>query len=396
MIVVQHAYSRGNSGDGMLVDLTLARLRRLFGDVPTRVYAADAASFPDLSDVVQVPAASGRYRERLVGCADQAVRLAAAMLGIGHAAGATLAPVALAELVVGVGGGYLRASSPVQRLKFSLVNLPQLLAAAEVGRRAVYLPQSIGPFGTPLQGLVRAAVGRIGAVCVRDDRSRDFVAAANVHRIPDLAVLAVVERLGRRCATRRPERFVVCARELGFRGDERARYAGLLRTLLDRLPKAILAVQSRGRGNDDEQFYRRELGTTGQLPSMREALERHPDAAVVSVRLHGALQAVMCGVPAVHLSYERKGFGAFDDLGLGGFVWNARTCPAETVLAAAEMLHADPEVYWNRLADRTPASLRPRRGSRTDRVRIRCPRRRDCRTTTETARGYRASTRVDP
>jgi polysaccharide pyruvyl transferase WcaK-like protein len=351
VILVQHAYSRANAGDGLLVDLTLARLRRLFGDVPVRVRAADARSFADLDDVIQVPAASSHYLERLGGCASEALRLAAQAVGWRHT---RAGPPAGVDLLVGVGGGYLRAVTAAQRLKFSLVHLPQLLVAAAAGARSVYLPQSIGPFRAPLANVVRDALGRVGVVCVRDDRSRDQVHSANVHRIPDLAVLAVAERAAAPAA-RAPNRFVVCARDLGFRGADRARYVALLRTLLARLPDATLAIQSRGRGNDDEAFCRRELGATGVLPGMLAAIEERPDCAVVSVRLHGALQAVMRGVPALHLSYERKGFGAFADLGLSHLVWNARTADPANVLAAADLIRNRPPDYWDRIAARRDA-----------------------------------------
>lgn len=40
---------------------------------------------------------------------------------------------------------------------------------------------------------------------------------------------------------------------------------------------------------------------------------------VISVRLHGSLQSMISGCPSIHLSYERKGFGAFSDLGVSEY-----------------------------------------------------------------------------
>ena len=45
---------------------------------------------------------------------------------------------------------------------------------------------------------------------------------------------------------------------------------------------------------------------------------------VVAVRMHAALMALKAGHYVIHLSYERKGFAAFADLGLAEFVHNVR------------------------------------------------------------------------
>ncbi|WP_258096376.1 hypothetical protein, partial [Klebsiella pneumoniae] len=89
-------------------------------------------------------------------------------------------------------------------------------------------------------------------------------------------------------------------------------------------------VQSAVRGNDDTAFYRA-LGLTPH-GLLRDVLRDDRPDAVVSVRLHGALESVLAGVPAYHLSYERKGFGAYEDLGLTDWVSNAADFQASDVL----------------------------------------------------------------
>jgi hypothetical protein len=101
--------------------------------------------------------------------------------------------------------------------------------------------------------------------------------------------------------------------------------------LLEKRCRVSLAVQSAGRGNDDSAYYRR-LGVMHPVPTLRRLLvEDHPDV-VISVRLHGALEAILAGVPAYHLSYERKGFGAYNDLGVPEWVANAADFDAGAVL----------------------------------------------------------------
>ena len=59
---------------------------------------------------------------------------------------------------------------------------------------------------------------------------------------------------------------------------------------------------------------------------------------VVAVRLHAALMALQAGHYVIHLSYERKGFAAFEDLGLKEYVHNAFSFDPETVHAHLDRL----------------------------------------------------------
>jgi hypothetical protein len=52
-------------------------------------------------------------------------------------------------------------------------------------------------------------------------------------------------------------------------------------------------------------------------------------------------------VPAVHLSYERKGFGAFSDLGLLPYVKNAYDFDPDEVVRLVEGLLGSQNSYWD-------------------------------------------------
>ncbi|OII38156.1 hypothetical protein BIU98_14880 [Curtobacterium sp. MMLR14_010] len=121
---------------------------------------------------------------------------------------------------------------------------------------------------------------------------------------------------------------------------------------LKRLTDARLLVQSTGRGNDDPAFYN-DLGFDGIFPTLQQQLlsEARP-SVVISVRLHGSLQSLRAGVPTIHLSYERKGWGAFEDLGLSEYVHNARNFSAERVAEQALNLRETSAAYWRAVAGR--------------------------------------------
>ena len=198
MIAVLHAYSRDNAGDGLLVDLTLDRLRA--AGVPADdcvVLALDPPSFGELPGVVGI-GTTGRAAD--LRTARAAAASATTMLGVRVprlAAGAAARTLRDAAGFVAVGGGYLRAGSRTNRAGVAINHLPQLEAAALSGRPSIYLPQSVGPLAGPIGDRVRTLLHRLSSVHLRDDRSMVEVGASTtVHRTADLAVLRVADRLG--------------------------------------------------------------------------------------------------------------------------------------------------------------------------------------------------------
>lgn len=350
MIAVVHAYSRVNAGDGLLVDLTMQRLARA-GVTPDRVtvVALDPASFADLPHVVKLGTA-GRRADRETATA--------VLTGLGAAGGAYAGrrgfgaaahTLGSAEAFVSVGGGYLRAGNRVNAVGTAINHLPPLIAAARSHRPSIYLPQSIGPLGSRVGARVRHYLAGIDEVHVRDDRSvAELGGLGNVQRTPDLAVLDVAEELTSSIAPREVSGTpVVVARALG----NAETYAGRLHALAGRLDGVAWGVQAEGSVAKSDRTFYDDLGVT---PDGRVAdLLAGSCGPVVSVRLHGALQSIMSGVPAVHLGYERKSWGAYEDLGLDRWVHSARNFDPDVVAAQVRELQADPGEFWDAIGKRS-------------------------------------------
>ncbi|WP_311767394.1 polysaccharide pyruvyl transferase family protein [Burkholderia seminalis] len=345
-VVLLHAYSARNSGDGLLVDLSVALLREAFGpDTQVSIVAADPASFPGYPDVHPAPVLAAGGAGRLIGAA-----MAALPVGANPALAGLRALLRRADLIVGVGGGYLRARNAVEALKLEAGHLVQMRAARAAGKPAVYLPQSIGPAaGSPvLAAHLTSLLAGFDAVFVRDDRSAELLAAnANTRRAPDLAVLEFAHRandlrMRTHAAASTPAHVAfVLRRPPAWSDAQRARYLAATDALIERLGtlcRITFAVQSTGRGNDDAAYYR-ERGFDATR-TLKDVLADDTPDAVVSVRLHGALEAILHGVPAYHLSYERKGFGAYADLGVGHWVANAADFDAGAVCDTLLAPHA--------------------------------------------------------
>ncbi|MBY4869749.1 polysaccharide pyruvyl transferase family protein [Burkholderia sp. Bp9017] len=325
-IALLHAYSTRNSGDGLLVDLSVGLLREAFGNA-TRVsiVAADPASFPAYDDVRAAPVLADRGWRRLTAAAGAVLhgRANGRLRPLGELLGEV-------DLVVGVGGGYLRARNTLEAIKLEAGHLLQMRAARASGKPAVYLPQSIGPVmsARTVDAHLQALLASFDTVFVRDDRSAACLAAhPNVRRAPDLAVLDFAHRHGALAPPADgPIRHVafVLRHAPAWSKARRNLYDASIAQLVERVRgscRVSFAVQSTGRGNDDPSYYR-SLGIEDALVPFKTLLAHDRPDAAVSVRLHGALESILHGVPAFHIAYERKGFGAYADLRLDDWVVN--------------------------------------------------------------------------
>lgn len=338
-IAIIHAFSRHNAGDGLLVDLTIEALCEA-GVRPEEctVMALDPESFADLSGVVRAPGEpTARPSLRLFGAVGEAV---ASLAG----AGRVRTQLACVDAVVAVGGGYLVADSRVRRAGLFLNHFAQLRAASQHGGPRIYLPQSIGPLEGLAGRLARSALAEMDVIWARDDVTMRELSLANMRRCPDLAVMKLARGLGSMRPVAARGIPVLVGRELPDSGD----YLSRLRALEARLDRSAWAVQADVSGpRSDGAFYERE-GFVGQA-SLASVLAS-PGGPVVSVRLHGAIAALLAGRPAIHLAYERKGWGAFQDLGLSDFVHDARSFDPAIVAAQVEALGRDATAYWSRIA----------------------------------------------
>lgn len=312
-VLILHAYSARNRGDGLLVEEALELIRESMGqDTVITMCASHPKSFAHLTGLKVVD--SGLRRR---GYASDYLR--------------TLGGIKAFDLVVGVGGGYLRAGYPLELLKTALIHGPQLLAAAFRGKSVVYLPQSIGPLRYGTRGIANRALRRLETVMLRDDRSLGEIQGPGIMRIPDVAALTVAGPSSLQDPQLIP---VLSVRAL------RGKVPSPVIELADMLQQFDGYVQSSTAGNHDEaaMFALRparvlsndEFSDSDQAPRV-----------VVAMRLHGALMALRAGHFVIHLAYERKGFGAFSDLGLDEFVHNSKTFDPQAVASQIDDLLND-------------------------------------------------------
>lgn len=364
MITVSHAYSASNSGDGLLVRLSLDVIRDAVGpDSSIEVLAIDPDSFPPLPNV-QVSGLSTRQ-----GRASLALAMARASCRLPALGSPRLTEkFGSSRLVVAVGGGYMRAPGGAYSVKSYLAHTAQARIARDAGVRRIYLPQSVGPLRGVGGHLMAQSLKGNCLVWARDDRTLKELERYGVQarRAPDLAVLEIGRRI-QVAKTGSPERVLLVARDLQLPARDRDMYIANLKTLLSQLDAEVV-LQSTKRGNNDAAFYEA-IGLGTGHRSLKEALADGPSAVVVSVRLHGSLEAILSGSPSVHLSYERKGFGAFNDLGIPTFVHNARSHVPADVVRQVRSLLSDSREYWTSIGSRVE-TLRQSRADVVESIRM--------------------------
>jgi polysaccharide pyruvyl transferase WcaK-like protein len=309
-VLILNGYSSSNSGDGLLVDETIQLVQDAFGQ---DVQVTLLASYPESFDYLGIKVMG--TKPTLRGYSRDFRRLLRSKFSDFDA-------------VIGVGGGYLRAGSCIELLKMGLVMGPQLIQAARSSTRSVYLPQSIGPARMGTRPIIAKLLKQLDTVWVRDERSLEEFADAGVQRSPDLAILGM---------KRRHLEFDSSAPLVLTVRRHRGQVPAQVYSLRARLGIIDSFVQSTVGGNDDTAAVK-SLMPRNILNSQELMKHASKSRVVIAMRLHAALMAINAGHYVVHLSYERKGFGAFSDLGLQGYVFNVHNFDPKEVSALAHDL----------------------------------------------------------
>lgn len=326
--LILHGYSSKNRGDGLLVEETVDLVREALGkDTAITLLASDPDSFRDL------PVSLHCTRPSRTGWRLSYLR--------------QLVHLNRYDLVVGVGGGYLRAGTLTETLKCALVMGPQLLAAAVTTTPTLYLPQSIGPLRGGTRHVYRPLLRRLTQVMLRDDRSVEELRLPNAVRTSDLAVSSpeFTSRVGGEQRRYRPDTSGTVVSVRTVNGAVPPSVLALATALRENGIPFVGYVQSAVGGNNDVDAQHAvtpdSLLTEDQYLRQGEFTDTDP-RVVVAVRLHAALLAVRAGHRVIHLAYERKGFSAFADLGLAEWVHNVNDCDTGLVLDQITALRDDP------------------------------------------------------
>ena len=354
LVVLLHAVGSRSETGASLADFSVRLVREALGDRPRIViHADDAGAFEGMGKVVPTPASrSGSLVGRLSGYA----RIAAGLSGdkFEFKGGFPELDSAGPNLIVGAGGGFLRTGTRRESLGTMLAHLPQLLWAGNQPVPSVYLPQSIGPFATRIGRRLRDAVERIDHLYVRDDRTASlFRHHTGMRRAPDLALMERVDGLPVSARDTGHERIYLAVGPRPRDAKRLAVYRDRIAALRALLPDAEILLDGDGDTAKHESGPNlcESLGWNGPFRTVSQALARGPSGVLVSVSLETCLRGMMSGWPAVHLAVDRKGFGAFADLGVEHCVRKATCFDPQDVANIAASLRFGRLPFWSHVAE---------------------------------------------
>jgi len=267
-----------------------------------------------------------------------------------------------ADLVLASPGGYLEDSTWSY-----FAHLFQLLLCVRHGKALILSPQSLGPMQNFVgRKLTKLVLSHARAVFCRDQYSLEFCyqlfkeIPVNVFKTTDMVVVS--DKLSKHGLVALTGVIGMTVLDWGCGGDSTARqnYIKVLKEVVLELElkgrKVMLIPQTSILGNPDMEVAQMvQQGTKAEILTQPESLDeflahfRRIDV-IVGMRLHSCLLALMCGVPAISISYLPKCWEIMRDLGLSDFVIDVKTIELQRLLVLVSSLEnpAVREDYWNR------------------------------------------------
>lgn len=394
-VAIVNAYDRHNAGDAALLSALIGQVRLAFP-------AADVSYAGLESRLEHVEFEGGRNLgsiRRWVG--DDTVARSRRMSRKALALGLLLLPAAAlrtlarysstdgvseplgevraldgADLVVGLGGGYLNGSPSLAGTLNVLFLLLPLILAHRLRRPTVLAPQSYGPFGSRVQvAMVRFCLNRVGRVYVREDSSLALLRASGV-RVSVLcrgidSAFALDDRPAPHPAATDGAghlRVGITARAW-LPGRKQESYERSLAAFVDWLQQSrgatvtlVPQVTSGYQGDDDRIVTRRVASYCATEPAVIEEQLDHVALRtlygdfdfVVGTRFHSVIFSLTSGTPALAIEYEHKTSGIMGDLGLGQWVMPIEAVTADRLCRRFEDLEAADADYQRHLREALP------------------------------------------
>jgi polysaccharide pyruvyl transferase WcaK-like protein len=317
--LLTNAYSAKNSGDGLLVDESIAIVKEA-GLHPSNMLALDPGSFTNTemkilhSDISKYKFVLELYKGNL--------DIQASSINQAFA----------------VGGGYLRFPSRKVGIKTYLSHLMQLKALHQNGIPFGMLPVSVGPINFFEKEVIEALRGA-RFIAVRDDKSfNELKMLSNVVRIPDLSILSDFSPIQN--ATSEFQVGLII-RDLAYEDWNKSV------KMLSNIPNSFLMLQSSVGSNNNDMNYLRKVLPHREFLSTSDAFRIRRPSLVISSRLHGAIMSINQGIPAIHLGYERKSMGVFKDLGLAEFCLPAQKLDFPKLFELINRFHKNPNYLYH-------------------------------------------------
>lgn len=394
-ILITHVYSSDNNGDAALTSVLINDLKRKFPRATLKILKLDRGEPGDTFEgVVEYPAfmsyVANKYHHP-----GQKLCYALGMMLItllwakrrGHGwLPHELRMVAelyqQADLVVAVGGGYIRSRRGlVNRFNIPLLLHP-LLFGYFLGKPTVLYSQSVGPFmHRSERWMVAFVLKKMAAILIREDTSMKLLASVgvrdNVVRAIDSGFLLhskAKRDLRAEYDIPRGKRILGVTVRSWLKGEAQHTYEQAVARALEGMIKKhqvhvlFIPQVTASKGDDDRVASRRVFNLMRQRASatvIEQRLNHHEIKSVydgldmlLGTRFHSVIFSLTSYVPVVAIEYEHKTSGIMRDLNLEQWVIAIETVTAKRLTTLLQQLIDEYEDYKTQLHESVPPYLK--------------------------------------
>ncbi len=394
-IIISHVYSSDNKGDAALTSVLIADLRRKFPQAKLTILKLDAVTKNgQFEGVPEKPSfmywALNRYNNPLAKLAYALYMMSVTLLwtisGQRLYLPAHLREIATlyqqADLIVPVGGGYIRSRAGL----LNRINIPLLLHPLLLGyllrKPTVLYSQSLGPFQNTLEKLMVAFVlRRMTLILVREDTSVALLArmgvTRNVVRAIDSGFL-----LDSKKPTDARKRYKVPPGKLlvgvtvrsWLKGSAQTRYEQAVAAALDTLvatnnAHVMFIPQVTASKGDDDRVVSRKVYDAMKRQADATLVEDAPDHhhikamynnldMLLGTRFHSVIFSLTSYVPVLAIEYEHKTSGIMHDLHLDDWVIKIENATAAKLTTLLQKLARHQSEYRTHLQRYLPPYIR--------------------------------------
>lgn len=394
-VLITHVYSSDNKGDAALTSVLLQDIRRVFPAADRHILQLEATAADSLFEGVSQSSgfmhfALEKYRHPLAKLVYTAYMLPMTLLWAGWFRltgrqfplpadlGQVARHYAKADLVVAVGGGYIRSRAGLMnRMNIPLLLHP-LFFAWLLGKPTMLYAQSVGPFVHEYERpLVAWVLRRMACIMLREDISMELLrnagVAKNVLRTIDSGFLleakGVVD-VRKQYKVPKGALLVGVTVRSWLSGDAQVAYERAVAAALDSMVESqgahVLFVPqvTAAKGDDDREVSRRVQGMMHHAASatvITDEPDHHRIKAIydqldllLGTRFHSVIFSLTSFVPVLAIEYEHKTSGIMRDLNLEDWVIPIENATTDRLVKQLHRLARERVAYRKHLREHLP------------------------------------------
>jgi len=390
-VIISHVYSSDNKGDAALTSVLIKDIERTFPSADITILKLDEVQGSGTFEGVPeqqgfMSFAVNKFQHPLLKLLYAAYMVLATLTWAGLGGHGYL-PRHLrrvahiyreADLIVGVGGGYIRSRKGLRnRMNIPLLLHP-LLFAHLLGKPTVLYSQSVGPFMNGYErSLVAFVLHRMNLILIREDTSMivlaDMGVTRNVARAIDSGFLLEANQnidVRKNYAIPKKSFLIGVTVRAWLEGEAQEKYERAVAAALDDAVQrtqghVLLIPQVTASKGDDDRMVSRRVHDLMQYGTQATVIEDEPDHTeikaiydkldiLLGTRFHSVIFSLTSYVPVVAIEYEYKTSGIMRDLGLGNWVVAIEDVSKENLAELLDKLVREKDQYTQRLHDVLP------------------------------------------